>query len=138
MKTHIEFNPPINEIELLEEKLFQHNCSEIENYTYENFVIKSVDDSNSIIAGIHCQIGGGWLYIASLWVDEKYRQQGMGKMLLAQAEKIAIQKKCSGVYLYTYSFQSPQFYEKLGYKTFGTLENFCSDNSKLYMKKKLV
>jgi ribosomal protein S18 acetylase RimI-like enzyme len=138
MKIFTEFSPPLNEIEFLEKKLFQHNCLEIENYAYEQFIIKSVNDSNSIIAGIHCQIGGGWLYIASLWVDEKYRQQGLGKKLLGQAEEIAIQNKCTGIYLYTYSFQSPAFYENLGYHIFGTLENFCNRNAKLYMKKILV
>jgi len=138
MKTLIEFHPPENEIEFLEEKLFQHNCRKIDNYSYENFIIKSFENSNSIIAGIHCQIGGGWLYIASLWVAEKLRQQGMGKNLLAKTEEIAIQKNCIGIYLYTYSFQSPMFYKKLGYHVFGELENFCGNNSKLYMKKILV
>lgn len=138
MKLITEFNPPINEIDFLEKKLLQHNCLEIKNYSYEHFIIKLVDDANSIIAGIHGQIGGDWLYIASLWIDERFRLQGLGKKLLAKAEKIAVKEKCFGVYLYTYSFQSPEFYKKYGYHIFGTLENFCHDNSKLYMKKKLV
>ncbi len=45
------------------------------------------------------------------------------------------QKKCYGIYLYTYSFQNPGFYEKFGYHVFGTLENFCNNHSKIYMKK---
>lgn len=138
MKIITEFNPPLNKIEFLEEKLFQHNSREIDNYSYENFILKTLDSSDSIIAGIHCQIGGDWLYIASLWIDERYRLQGLGKKLLIQAEEIAIQKKCFGVYLYTYSFQNPGFYKKFGYHIFGTLENFCDDNSKLYMKKILL
>lgn len=135
MKTLTEFNPPKIEIDFLEEKLFQHNCRKIDNYSYKNFIIKSLDSSNSIVAGIHCQMGGGWLYIASLWIDKNLRQQGIAKMLLAQVEEIAIQKKCVGIYLYTYSFQSPGFYKKLGFNIFGELENFGGNNSKVYMKK---
>lgn len=138
MKIITEFSPPLNEIEFLEKKLCQHNCKKIENYSYEQFILKAVDDFNSIFAGIHCQIGGNWLYIESLWIDKKYRSQGLGKELLSRAEKIAIEKKCFGVYLYTYSFQNPGFYQKFGYNVFGTLENFCNENSKLYMKKILV
>ncbi len=138
MKILTEFNPPLSQREFLEKKLFQHNCHRIENYSYEQFMLKSVDESNSIIAGIYCQIGGNWLYIESLWVDKKHRAQGIGKALLIQAEKIAIEKKCFGVYLYTYSFQNPGFYQKYGYTEFGRLENFTHENSKIYMKKILV
>lgn len=137
MKILIEFCPPINEITFLEEKLFQYNRREVDNYSYEDFIIKVIDDSDLTVGGIHCQIGGDWLYIASLWIDENVRSEGLGKRLLRQAEEIAVQKKCFGVYLYTYSFQNPGFYEKVGYHTFGMLENFCNDNSKLYMKKYL-
>jgi ribosomal protein S18 acetylase RimI-like enzyme len=138
MKILTDFSPPMNEIEFLGKKLFQYNRSKIEKYSYEQFILKVVDDSNSIFAGIHCQIGGNWLYIESLWIDKEYRSQGLGEELLGKVEKIALEKKCFGVYLYTYSFQNPGFYQKFGYTIFGTLENFCNENSKLYMKKILV
>ncbi len=135
METITEFNPSSIETDFLEKKLFQHNCNEIKNYNYEDFIIKSVNEQNAIIAGMHGQIGGDWLYIASLWINKKFRKQGLGKRLLDQAESIAIQKKCYGIYLFTYSFQSPDFYKKFGYHVFGTLENFCKNSSKIYMKK---
>lgn len=138
MKTRVDFCPPKKEIEFLEKKLFQHNRREIGPYEYDHFIIKSLDDSGSMTAGIHCRTGGGWLYIESLWVDEDLRGRGMGKQLLDRAEEIAVQKNCTGAYLYTYSFQSPGFYEKNGYGVFGTLEHFCEKHSKLYMKKRLV
>jgi ribosomal protein S18 acetylase RimI-like enzyme len=138
METRIEFNPSPKEIELLGKKLFELNREKISGYSYKPFIIKWVDDSGSIKAGIHCQIGGDWLYIESLWVENNFRHRGVGKQLVDQAEQIARQNKCFGVYLYTYSFQSPGFYEKLGYSIFGVLENFCGDNSKYYMKKILV
>jgi ribosomal protein S18 acetylase RimI-like enzyme len=138
MKMLTDFNPPEDEIDYFEKKLYQYNLDKIDGYSYENFILKYVDDTDSVIAGSHCQIGGGWLYIASLWVDEKHRNKGIGKKLVAQAQEIAIQKKCVGIYLYTYNFQSPIFYKKLGFRVFGELENFCDGNSKLYMKKNLV
>lgn len=138
MKTLTEFHPSKTEIDFLESKLFQHNRRKLDNYTYQNFIIKSVDDSDSIVAGIHCQMAGDWIYITSLWIDKKLRLQGMGTKLLSQVEKIAVQNKCVGIYLYTYSFQSPLFYQKHGFHVFGSLEKFCGDHSRLYMKKILV
>ena len=59
MKIILESNPSIEEIEFLEQKLLQFNCSKIDKYSYENFIIKAIDNSNSTTAGIHGQIGGG-------------------------------------------------------------------------------
>ena len=117
------FRPSESETAFLEAKLFRHNCREIEHYAYEDFVIKSEEGSGTIVGGIHCQVGGGWLYVASLWVEEEHRGRGL-KRLLAQAEMIALQKQCRGAYLYTYGFQNPGFYQKLGYDVFGALEQF--------------
>ncbi len=66
MKIYTELNPSKNEIEFLEKKLFQYNYEKIDNYSYEQFILKAVDDSDSIVAGIHCKIGANWLYIESL------------------------------------------------------------------------
>ena len=38
----------------------------------------------------------------------------------------------------TFSFQAPDFYQKLGYTTFAQLENFPPGRSRLFMRKKLV
>ena len=135
MKIIFESKPGEKEIAFLEQKLYNFNCSQVDNYSYENFIIKGINNSDSIIAGIHGQIGGGWLYIASLWIDENHRGKGIGKKLLFLAEKAASERNCYGAYLYTYSFQSPRFYERFGYSIFGKLENFCGESTKYYMKK---
>lgn len=137
MEIILESDPGIEEIKFLEQQLLQFNCAGVDNYSYESFIVKAIDDSNSMTAGIHGQIGGGWLYIASLWVREGLRGQGVGKKLLSLAEERGVEEKCVGAYLYTYSFQSPGFYEKSGYEVFGTLEDFCGSHSKFYMKKRL-
>ena len=135
MKIIFDLKPSKKDISFLERQLFDFNCSKVENYSYESLIIKVISKADSIIAGIHAEIGGGWLYIVSLWVDENYRGMGFGKKLLDLAEKTGSEKKCNGVYLYTYSFQSPQFYKKLGYSILGTLENFCGEHTKFFMKK---
>lgn len=138
MKIVFEENQNVKELDFFEKKLFSFNCSKVENYSYENFIFKATTESNMIIAGIHGQIGGNWLYIASLWVDENYRGKGIGKKLLFLAEKTAFERNCHGAYLYTYSFQGPKFYEKFGYITMGKLENFSGDHTKFFMKKTLA
>ena len=137
MEIVFDFKPDKKDISFLEQQLFSYNCSKVEIYSYENFIIKAIREDASMIGGIHAQIGGGWLYIASLWVDENDRGKGVGKTLLRLAEKTAFEKNCHGAYLYTYTFQCPPFYEKCGYRIMGTLDNFCGNHKKHFMKKNL-
>ncbi len=87
-----DLKPSKIDISFLERQLFDFNCSKVENYSYESLIIKVISKADSIIAGIHAEIGGGWLYIVSLWVDEKYRGMGFGKKLLDLAEKQVLRK----------------------------------------------
>ena len=138
MEIVFELKPSEKDISFLERQLFDFNCSKVDDYTYESLIIIVINKADSIIAGIHVQIGGGWLYIVSLWVNENYRGMGFGKKLLGLTEKAGSDKKCNGAYLYTYSFQCPQFYKKFGYSILGTLENFCGEHTKYFMKKDLA
>jgi ribosomal protein S18 acetylase RimI-like enzyme len=83
-------------------------------------------------------MGGGWLYIAGLWVSEQHRGKGLGETLLAASEKKAIAENCHSAYLYTYDFQAPEFYLKNGYNVFGKLDRFCNNHVKIFMKKRLA
>ena len=76
--------------------------------------------------------------IATLWVDEKMRGQGLGQKLMEMAE--AEGKKCGATFAYTNTFtwQAPGFYEKLGYKLYGKLEDFPVGNSLSYYRKSII
>lgn len=137
MKIHFEPNPDAGDMDFLERQLFRFNAEKIHGYVYQDFLLRSLDPSGRWIAGLHGQVGGGWLYIAALWVAPVHRGNGMGRQLVCSAEDIALKKGCTGVYLYSYSFQNPGFYERLGYRVFGVLENFCGNNTKYFMKKEI-
>ena len=131
-------HPPEQELAFLEEKLMAFNSDRIPGYTYSDLLFKVMGSSSVMEAGLHGQIGGSWFYISGLWVARERRGQGLGRKLVSLAETTALDKGCCGVYLYTYSFQNPGFYTKLGYEVFGTLEDFCGDHAKFYMKKRLA
>lgn len=131
-------SPTLKERQYFEDKLLRFNESKIAGYSYDGFIYKINDDSNTVIAGINCKIGGGWLYIAGLWVSEKHRGKGLGEKLLAASERKAIEENCHSSYLFTYDFQAPDFYLKNGYKVFGELDRFCDNHVKIFMKKSLA
>ncbi len=138
MNTIFIESPTQEEQQFFEDKLLRFNESKIDGYSYDNFIYKIIDNSNSMVAGINCEIGGGWLYIVGIWVAEHHRGKGYGEKLLAASEKKAMEKDCHSSYLFTYDFQAPDFYKKKGYKVFGKLDKFCDNHAKIFMKKRLA
>lgn len=63
--------------------------------------------------------------VAGLVVDEAYRGQGIGRLLMKRAEAWAYERDCEGIYLKSNvkRVQSHAFYEKLGYRN--TKTQFC-------------
>lgn len=91
-------------------------------------------DGGKVVAGLAGHCYGGWLFIAYLWVSEHLRRQGIGRELMAEAERRARERGCHSVWLDTYSFQASGFYHKLGYEIFGTLD--CPPDRKRYFLQK--
>jgi len=76
-----------------------------------------------------------WMHIDSLWVEAEYRGQDHGKRLLQTAEEIAVNRGCTLVEVDTFSFQARGFYEKSGYKIFGTLSGIGGRFDRYYLSK---
>ncbi|WP_262511442.1 GNAT family N-acetyltransferase [Chryseobacterium pennae] len=72
-----------------------------------------------------------------LAVSEEYKNKGLGKQLMNAATKEAKARKCSYIALNTFSFQAPEFYEKLGFEKIGTEHDFPKDFEKYYYRKTL-
>ena len=105
----------------------------IPEYFPANFVLRS--DRGEALVGLLAMIWGGWLRVGTLWVSELARRQGHGSRLLQAAEDYARERGCIGVCLDTFSFQARPFYEKLGYRVFGTLENHPAGHQHYFMTK---
>ena len=96
-----------------------------------------VRDAGAIVAGLTGETYGGWLFVKYLWVRDDLRGGGVGRELMAQAEKRAFDRGCHSAWLDTFSFQARGFYKKLGYEEFGTLD-YPPDHKRHFMRKRLV
>jgi GNAT superfamily N-acetyltransferase len=74
------------------------------------------NDGGDVIAGFNGYTWGGCCELSHVWVDEHYRRQGLGAVLLRSAEAEAAARGCAQVVLATHSFQAPGFYERMGYE----------------------
>jgi GNAT superfamily N-acetyltransferase len=132
-----EKNTNSSNLRFLDQKIFENSFSKIGHYRYEPLVLFIRDANNNAMGGLHGHTGLGWLYIDVLWVAEEIREKGFGTQLVEAAEVEAGRRGCHGAYLYTYSFQQPKFYKKLGYEVFGHLNDFPDGHVKYFMKKSL-
>jgi GNAT superfamily N-acetyltransferase len=107
-------------------------------YNYYKVMIVARDEDGSVIGGIHGEMYWDWLHIDTLWVDDKYRERGIGTGLLEQIEAAAISKGFLGSHLETTNFQAIDFYLKKGYEIFGKLEGKPAGSTWYFIQKKLV
>jgi len=127
---------PHEEIQLLEDKIYEHNAAALNKDDGHLFSRLARDENKQIIGGI-----AGWTWasaceITQLWVDEHVRKRGIGKMLLETAEVEAKARGCITVLVRSYSFQAPHFYEKYGYKIVLKLNGFPDGHSYYILIKK--
>ena len=97
---------------------------------------KIVDGDGNMIAAVIAGLGT-WnnLDIDMIWVDEPYRNQGMGTKLLADAEQ---EGKENGAYfsaINVFDWQAPLF-TKHGYSACVTIEDFPGDGHRTYEMEK--
>ena len=95
------------------------------------------DDSGELLAGLVAETFGNWLEIEYLFVKEDLRGQGIGSQLLQQAEIEAKKRNCRYVFVNTYQFQAPAFYQKHGYKEVFTMKNYPYTGQRHYYQKEL-
>jgi GNAT superfamily N-acetyltransferase len=106
--------------------------------SFSAVVLQVLDAEGNVTGGLYGKIGYDWLHVEFLVVPESARGQGMGRSLMQQAEAIALERGCIGVYLDTLAFQARGFYEKLGYTVFGTLEDFPKGGAHYFLRKSLT
>lgn len=133
----VETQPNAKQINFVDEQLYQFNVGKIGEYQYTPLFLFLHNPQNIVVGGLDGFMGLGWLNIGTLWVTEKLRGEGYGRKLVQLAEKEAIKYSCVNAYLFTYSFQNPEFYQHLGYEVFGKLEGFLPGHSRYFLKKTL-
>ena len=96
------------------------------------------DEAGRTIGGLWGTSLFRWLVVELLFVPEGCRGTGLGTRIMQQAEAIARQRNCIGIWLDTYSFQAPDFYRGLGFESFGAVVDQPPGASRHFMLKRFA
>lgn len=132
----IAVETPGNEVyEYLNSQLVWAN-HESSSWTNDAFTVALRGENGALIGGVRGITNMGLVDVRGLWVDSVHRGDGAGASLMATLERHARSLGATRAALYTYNWQARGFYEKLGYKVYGTLD-FPTGAKRYYMQKDL-
>ena len=98
-----------------------------------------IEDDGKLIAGLDaCVTAFKILYVSTVFVDKEYRRKGVGKCLINEMEKRALDMGINTIRLDTFSWQGKDFYEALGYKCVGQYDNGEDGYSEYFFLKRIA
>nr|WP_253073842.1 GNAT family N-acetyltransferase [Kosakonia sp. MUSA4] len=101
-----------------------------------NILIKS-NKTGKVIGGMQGRTSLGLLFVDLFYLPPELRRNGIGTEILRRFEDEGRKRGCSAAFLYTISFQAPDFYKKHGWVEFGRIECIPTGTSRIFMKKTL-
>lgn len=134
--------PSPKEEEEIDDELMAYNLRQVPPSQTEPFIklCRCARDENGRLLGgvLACSVLWNVLYVESVWVREACRRMHIASALLAAVEEEARKKGCYMAQLDTFDFQAREFYEKCGYRVFGTLADVPRGHERYYMCKQLI
>ena len=135
----LDTNPGEAERNAILQPLRAFNIANAGSTVPETFALLVRDEqTDAIIGGLYGKLFYRWMFIELLVVPEQTRGQGTGSRLMEMAEAHARAKDCVGIWLDTFSFQAPAFYQRHGYTEFGHIEDYPPTHTRHFFQKRLL
>jgi len=132
----VEDHPDPHDLALLEDRLAAAAVAAAGVGDEHEFGI-FVRDDGQVVAGVSGSFWGGCCQIHALWVDGSLRGRGVGRELMAAAEAEARRRGCRLVMGLTYDVLVTDFYDRLGYRTIGEIEDCPEGTTTRWYRKDL-
>jgi catechol 2,3-dioxygenase-like lactoylglutathione lyase family enzyme len=133
----IEDDPRAADVEVLRGGLTEHALPTTVTPGFRPVGAFARNSDETIVGGVYAVMSWRWLAIALLWVAQPLRGTGLGHRLLTTIEEVGVRHGCVYAHLDTFSFQARPFYERHGYRVFGTLDDYPGEHRRYYMRKTL-
>ncbi len=126
-----------DQIQEIENNLEEYDLKHI-SFKMEGNIQIGARIGEKLVGGINaCMTAFRILYVSTLYVDEAYRNQGIGRLLVKEMEKRAQQIGANMIRLDTFDWQGKEFYERLGYEQVGHYKNEIDGFSEYFFLKRI-
>lgn len=125
------------QVEEVENRLDEYDKKHI-TYELSGSVRIGVVNNDKLIAGVDaCMTAFKILYVSTVFVNEDYRNNKIGTLLMKEVEKRAKSLGANMIRLDTFNWQGRDFYHSLGYEEVGFYENKVDGYSEHFFLKRL-
>lgn len=100
------------------------------------FAITVRDEAGQVVGGLWGQTGYGFLFVELLALGPA-RGNGLGREVMGLAEAEARRRGLQGIWLDTWTFQAPGFYQKLGFVECGRIGDYPPGHDRVFYVKRL-
>ena len=139
MTITLDTNPPPEDRQAINDRLNAYNREHSPTKgVFEMYNLSLRDEDGVCRGGLGGVFYGHWLFIEMLFIDAELRGQDWGSQLLARAEADARARDTVGIWLDTFDFHAPSFYEKNGYEVFGELPDYPRGHKRFFFCKRLT
>ena len=136
--TDFIFDDSTDFADLAKQKIAEFNAQHWDASKRRALGLKKLSDDGSLLAALAGRTFGNWFYLESFWLAESERGKGVGSAMLAEAERIALQRGGKFVVLDTLDFQAKPFYQHHGYQLAWTQQDYpFAGGAKYFMTKEL-
>lgn len=133
----IETSPNAEDIQMLEERLYNFNVRATGIADGQELALFLRDSDGKAIGGIYGWSWGETAYVRYLFVPGSLRGKGHGAQLMAAFEAEVRRRHCRQIVLETHSFQAPAFYRRLGFRITGHVEHYPKGHQYITLAKAL-
>ncbi|MCL1125623.1 GNAT family N-acetyltransferase [Shewanella surugensis] len=139
MDIKVTLKPLKEEIESIYAGLSEFNCAYFSDLSEQSIACFIRDEDNKIVGGLTALILLESLHVNYLWLAEFIRGEGLGKQLINRIEAEARLRGLKNLFLDTYTFQAPRFYERLGFVEVGRFRDYPKkDVDKIFYRKQIA
>ncbi|MGF1704986.1 GNAT family N-acetyltransferase [Enterovibrio baiacu] len=131
-------SPSKSDVSAIYQGLVEFNREHFPAPNENSFGLFIHDEEHRIVGGLTGQQFFTSMHIRYLWLDESMRRQGFGRQLIERVEAEAKQRDILNLFIDTYSFQAPTFYENLGFRQTGRYNDYPMRGiDKIFYQKRL-
>lgn len=132
-----EHDLSLAEIDAIEDRIYDHNRRMTERDDARGLAYVIRDRGGVVVGACAGYSWAGSAELKQLWIDESLRGHGYGRKLLDAFLAEAERRKVRQIWLASYSFQAPEFYERVGFERMAEFPDWPSGHANVILRKVL-